>query len=988
MAAELAEPGNEDGEVHAQAKPKPDVEKVEDNPNSKEDLELVALDVVKEAPKKEEAERELAVVPHKEAASKGANRNSLVPLFVEERGHGKDGELLRDFILRRVHLKEDFRDAALKRWLIREDFFDEFFPEYVKQYGVPGSSHSEAESERLEQLAEECKDILVPSMHSRKKVTDLEAVATSTDVYQLRDTLLVAVKDLTTPRRFLGLASNSLMSDKAKETLALAEQRRLRKVVFQCLKGIWESGVGGEVLKMAMDAVRSRIERFKSKAGESSDVIQAMAGPETLTELCRKYDIERPPDTWHTQLRRSGGVAKFCFGQMRQGKSFPDFDPLLDRSSGCSAALIRHEGRCEVRRFARCYIAVCECLREEEDLRRLVREVAEDSAKSGAFWIEPALSLELYAERLGGLEKTLRMLMAAAENAEDLTGVAIGFIVSAERHLPIARADKLASTVRNLVESGAAKIKGRPAIIGFGLHGAEAGNPPEPWQEAFQSACASGIAALPHAGEFPPSPEPGAGAASVRFCVDVLGARRIAHGVLAADDSTLIAHLAKLNVCLDVCPTSNQLLGTVGGSDLQSPLKQFLEAGVPRPQHSMSPTVAAHSALYARPLRRIAVPKIVSGTADPSWSQAHRAQEVPRFVAKTARAEASRPRRTRNTNTRTQSVARVFKRSGAQQLAMLEVLHRRDVQVRPCTINSDDPLLFGCSLLGEYERCRRELKMSDEELAKCAAASFEHSRAPSALKQKGLEGIEVWLQNKTGLREGTQTARRCTIAESEEESPTFPNYSSREACRASEVTVMLLRIGLRQEWAQLEDLVQTIDEQDQAGGHRGPLGPVEGRRTKVVIDRALDALGGQGTLREVIEWIEKNPKELEELREAKLNRNIRDGRRKPVWHSTVGSTIAAFRKVPRAGPPTRYLSSKAPEPEEPMAIQDAPAAKARSKRVAKKQLAEGGDDSAAQSAPKPKRIRKAKAQAAPAESSEAPTDTVPLRPGQAEDPSA
>ena len=58
--------------------------------------------------------------------------------------------------------------------------------------------------------------------------------------------------------------------------------------------------------------------------------------------------------------------------------------------------------------------------------------------------------------------------MAAAENAEDLTGVAMGsasmssgycfaepsmlilgskgFIVSAERHLPIARADKLAST--------------------------------------------------------------------------------------------------------------------------------------------------------------------------------------------------------------------------------------------------------------------------------------------------------------------------------------------------------------------------------------------------------------------------------------------------------------------------------------------------------------------------------------------------------------
>ena len=117
----------------------------------------------------------------------------------------------------------------------------------------------------------------------------------------------------------------------------------------------------------------------------------------------------------------------------------------------------------------------------------------------------------------------------------------------------------------------------------------------------------------------------------VRFCVDVLGARRIAHGVLAADDGTLIAHLANLKVCsepgnsntfteshsesqpysyvhstafstsshagsgrgLDICPTSNQLLGTAGGPGLQSPLKQFLEAGVPRPQHSQSPAVAA-----------------------------------------------------------------------------------------------------------------------------------------------------------------------------------------------------------------------------------------------------------------------------------------------------------------------------------------------------------------------------------------------------------
>jgi len=159
------------------------------------------------------------------------------------------------------------------------------------------------------------------------------------------------------------------------------------------------------------------------------------------------------------------------------------------------------------------------------------------------------------------------------------------------------------------------------------------------------------------------------------------------------------------------------------------------------------------------------------------------------------------------------------------------------------------------------------------------------------------------------------------------------------------------------EWAQLEDLVQAIDEK-LGQAHRQPLGPIEGRRTRVVIDRALDALGGKGALRDVIEWIEKNPTELEELREAKLNRNIRDGQRKPVWHSTVGSMISQFRKVPGHGPPTLYLSAAAEMPEAPpKPIEDAPQKKPRAKRPPK--VGPEGDDAAQEPQPKRKRIRQA-----------------------------
>ncbi|CAE8592830.1 unnamed protein product, partial [Polarella glacialis] len=166
--------------------------------------------------------------------------------------------------------------------------------------------------------------------------------------------------------------------------------------------------------------------------------------PETLTELCAKHGIERPADT--------------------RGKQFSDFGP-----------------------FAACYMAVCECLREESDLKRLVMEVAQDAKSSGARWVEPALSIELYCHRFGGLESTLQLLLEAAIAAEAETGVGMGFIVAAERHLTPDTALQLAQKVRSFVlgdkawlpytpelreGEGKAEPSRRRGIVGFGLHSA------------------------------------------------------------------------------------------------------------------------------------------------------------------------------------------------------------------------------------------------------------------------------------------------------------------------------------------------------------------------------------------------------------------------------------------------------------------------------------------------------------------------------------
>ena len=65
----------------------------------------------------------------------------------------------------------------------------------------------------------------------------------------------------------------------------------------------------------------------------------------------------------------------------------------------------------------------------------------------------------------------------------------------------------------------------------------------------------------------------------------------------------------------------------------------------------------------------------------------------------------------------------------------------------PCSIGSDDPLLFGPSLLDEFELCRHVMGFDDERLAALARTSFEFSGAPNAVKEAGIAGVEAWLQS-------------------------------------------------------------------------------------------------------------------------------------------------------------------------------------------------------------------------------------------------
>jgi adenosine deaminase len=62
-----------------------------------------------------------------------------------------------------------------------------------------------------------------------------------------------------------------------------------------------------------------------------------------------------------------------------------------------------------------------------------------------------------------------------------------------------------------------------------------------------------------------------------------------------------------------------------------------------------------------------------------------------------------------------------------------------------CSINADNPVMFDCDILSEYELGRSDLGLSDAALASAARASIRSSGAPTEVRDLALADIATWL---------------------------------------------------------------------------------------------------------------------------------------------------------------------------------------------------------------------------------------------------
>ncbi len=215
-------------------------------------------------------------------------------------------------------------------------------------------------------------------------------------------------------------------------------------------------------------------------------------------------------------------------------------------------------------RFQRLYDIARSVLYTEAHVRRLVREAAEDDAAEGSRWLELQVDPSGYAARFGGITAFTDLVIDAARDASQRTGVQIALIIAANR----TRHPLDARTLARL----AAQYAGR-GVVGFGLSNDERRGQALSFARAFDLADRAGLLCTPHGGEL-------MGAESVWPCLDVLNARRIGHGVRSVEDPRLVERLAADAVTLEVCPLSNIALG-VYQDPAVVPLRLLYDAGVP-----------------------------------------------------------------------------------------------------------------------------------------------------------------------------------------------------------------------------------------------------------------------------------------------------------------------------------------------------------------------------------------------------------------------
>lgn len=212
--------------------------------------------------------------------------------------------------------------------------------------------------------------------------------------------------------------------------------------------------------------------------------------------------------------------------------------------------------------FLKSYDLAASVIRTGEDYRDITYEYLVQCAREGAVYVELIASLDHGAAVGLPDDEHVAAIAQGIDDAHAETGIVGRILSSGVRNFGVEAVEDVARRTLAL---------DHPYVVGWNVAGDEAGFPPAPYANAFAMIAEAGLGCTVHAGEH-------AGPESVRGGLALPGVTRISHGVRAVEDPALVAEIAERGTVLEVCPTSNVVLGVFPSYE-EHPLRALREAG-------------------------------------------------------------------------------------------------------------------------------------------------------------------------------------------------------------------------------------------------------------------------------------------------------------------------------------------------------------------------------------------------------------------------
>ena len=209
---------------------------------------------------------------------------------------------------------------------------------------------------------------------------------------------------------------------------------------------------------------------------------------------------------------------------------------------------------------------------EREAVERIAFEAIADAAQDNIEYLELRISP---AGKQMPAEEVMDAVTAAVKRASQDYSIEARLLITLVREFGVRVSEQVLELAIAYQDRG---------VVGIDLAGHEESHSARPFADVCRRAKKAGLGVTVHAGEV-------GGAENVREAIEILGAKRIGHGVRSIEDHRVVRMLQEHNIALEVCPTSNLQTG-VTHAFTQHPLRDLYHLAVPVTINTDDPSVS------------------------------------------------------------------------------------------------------------------------------------------------------------------------------------------------------------------------------------------------------------------------------------------------------------------------------------------------------------------------------------------------------------